>query len=286
MFSSSTLQIYDNKLKIENIKKLDAFQNSVIDSGDKILTTIETISFENISFTYPGSVVPALNNISFTLHKNEKVVLVGLNGSGKSTLIKLLLRMYEPSEGIIKINGSDIKEYKLLALRSNFSVYFQDMFNYNFTLRENFTIADDSHTDPDTKATNALKTAYAHDILEKSNKGMDTNITRLFDTEGIELSGGQHQKLALARALYRKHTALILDEPSSNLDPKAEHEIFTALKIFTDGKMTIFTSHRLSNVALANRILVLEKGQLVEDGTQEELIKNKDRYAEGGVCYN
>ncbi|MCL2284795.1 MAG: ABC transporter ATP-binding protein/permease, partial [Firmicutes bacterium] len=221
-----------------------------------------------------------INHISFTLHKNEKVVLVGLNGSGKSTLIKLLLRMYEPDTGEIRINGVNIKEYKLSQLRANFSVYFQDMYNYNFTLRENFTIADDGQADVDSNATKALQAAYAGDILEKATKGMDTSITRLFDTDGIELSGGQHQKLALARALYRRHTALILDEPSSNLDPKAEHEIFGALKTFTDGKMTIFTSHRLSNVALADRILVLEKGRLVEDGTQEELLRNKHKYAE------
>jgi len=280
MFSSSSLQIYDNKLKIENIKKLDTFQNNVTDSGKKPLPKVESISFNGVTFNYPGTTTPALDNISFTIHKKEKVVLVGLNGSGKSTLIKLLLRMYEPTTGTIQINNIDIREYKLSELRANFSVYFQEMHNYNFTLRENFTIADEGHPDTDTQATAALKAAYANDIIEKAAKGMDTSLTRLFDTNGIELSGGQHQKLALARALYRRHTALILDEPSSNLDPKAEHEIFAALKTLTDGKMTIFTSHRLSNVALADRILVLEKGKLVEDGTQDELLENKYRYAE------
>jgi len=280
MFSSAALQIYDNKLKIENIKKLDNFKNRVEDTGSKSLACVDSISFEGVSFVYPGSKTPALNDISFSLHKNTKVVLVGLNGSGKSTLIKLLLRMYEPDTGVIRINGTDIKEYKLAELRANFSVYFQEMHNYNFTLRENFTIADETQDDGDTKAHAALRAAYGMDIWERAAKGLDTSITRLFDMEGIELSGGQHQKLALARALYRRHTALILDEPSSNLDPKAEHEIFKALADITEGKMTIFTSHRLSNVALADRILVLEKGRLVEDGTQAELLKNKHRYAE------
>jgi len=287
MFSSSSLQIYDNKLKIENIKKLDAFQNHVTDNGKECLAKVESISFENVSFSYPGTPFMAINNMSFTLHKDEKVVLVGLNGSGKSTLIKLLLRMYEPDTGTIRINGLDIREYKLAELRANFSVYFQEMLNYNFTLRENFTIADESHetdgqadTDTDTKAFAALKHVYGMDIIDKATKGMETSITRLFDPEGIELSGGQHQKLALARALFRRHTVLVLDEPSSNLDPKAEHEIFKALEKFTDGKMTIFTSHRLSNTALADRILVLEKGCLVEDGTQAQLLQNKQRYAE------
>jgi len=197
------------------------------------------------------------------------------------------LRMYEPDAGVIYINDIDIKEYSLSALRRNFSVYFQDMCNYNFTLRENFTIAhspdyDDNakHADINAQAISALKATYAYDILMKSPKGLDTSITRQFDVNGIELSGGQHQKIVLARALYREHTALILDEPSSNLDPKAEHELFKNLKTLTEGKMTIFTSHRLSNVSLADRILVLEKGRLIEDGTQEQLLKNKHRYAE------
>ena len=282
MFSQSSLQIYDNKLKIENIKQLDTFQNRVIDTGTKNLSQVQSITFETVSFTYPGAPVQALSEISFSLHKDEKVVLVGLNGSGKSTLIKLLLRMYEPDTGVIRINGLDIKEYKLHELRANFSVYFQEMQNYHFSLRENFSIADEGEADAkiDSLVKKAISAAYGDDILEKAKAGLDTSLTRQFDLDGIELSGGQHQKLALARTLYRKHTALILDEPSSNLDPKAEHEIFKALKSLTDGKMTIFTSHRLSNVTLADRILVLEKGRLVEDGTQEELLKNKQRYAE------
>jgi len=282
MFSNASLQIYDNKLKIENVKQLDMFQKRVIDNGKESLFQVQSIVFDNVSFTYPGTSTPALNEVSFSLHKDEKVVLVGLNGSGKSTLIKLLLRMYEPNTGVIRINSLDIKEYKLCDLRANFSVYFQETQNYHFTLRENFSIADEEKADAeiDTSVKEAIRAAYGDDILEKAKKGLDTNLTRLFDLDGLELSGGQHQKLALARALYRKHSALILDEPSSNLDPKAEHEIFKALKSLTDGKMTIFTSHRLSNVTLADRILVLEKGQLVEDGTQEELLKNKHRYAE------
>ena len=288
MFSSASLQIYDNKLKIENIKKLDAFTNHVTDTGVMKLPQVDSITFEGVSFTYPGAAYEALSNVSFTLHKEEKVVLVGLNGSGKSTLIKLLLRMYEPDTGIIRINGKDIRDYKLSELRANFSVYFQEMHNFSLSLGENFAITEgdcesrptQAESDLGKRAKAALEAAYGNDIWEKSCKGFNTSITRYFDPEGIELSGGQHQKLALARALYRKHTALILDEPSSNLDPRAEHEIFKSLEELTNGKMTIFTSHRLSNAALADRILVLEKGRIVEDGTQEELINNKHRYAE------
>jgi len=278
MFSSSALQIYDNKLKIENIKKLDTFENKIQDTGTLHLTKVESIAFENVTFIYPGTTKPAVQDVTFHLANKEKTVLVGVNGSGKSTLIKLLLRMYNPNEGRILINGHDIKEYKLEALRANFSVYFQEMHNYSFSLRENFTIADKSGTDQ--HAEEMLQAAHGQDILNKAAAGMDTPLTRHFDPSGLELSGGQHQKISLARALFRTHTMLILDEPSSNLDPKAEHEVFQSLVTLTQDKLTLFTSHRLSNIALANKIIVMENGRIIEAGTQAELLANKHRFAE------
>ena len=281
-FSSSAMQIYDNQLKIENVRSLEKFQNHVVDNGTRQLKQVDFIEFDRVKFSYPGTNERALDDVTFQLNREEKVALVGLNGSGKSTLIKLLLRMYDPDAGTIRINGIDIREYSLSTLRSNFSVYFQEMGNYCFTLKENLEIADiyqdQAHEEALVKA--SLYESCCEDILNKAPKGLDTNLTRCFEADGIELSYGQHQKLALARTLYRRHTALILDEPSSNLDPKAEHEIFKSLQSFTNNKMTIFTSHRLSNVFLADRIIVLENGKVVEDGTQEELLKNKQRYAE------
>lgn len=280
MLSYSVMNIYDNHMKIENYKAIEAFENHVTNEGTQILKQIDTIEFKNISFTYPNTKESVLSDVSFYLHKDQKVALVGLNGSGKSTLIKLLLRLYEPSKGIIRINDTEIREYTLESLRENFSVYFQDMYNYSFSLRENFLITDDGHGDIDKSMEDALKATNCDDILEKTSGCFNINISRLFSPEGIELSGGQHQKLALARTIFRRHSALILDEPSSNLDPKAEHDIFESLRVLTNGKMTIFTSHRLANVFLAHRIIVLEKGKIVEDGTQEELLENKQRYAE------
>jgi len=193
-----------------------------------------------------------------------------------------LFRLYDPDEGTVYINGNDIKEYTLDSLRANFSVYFQEMHNLSFSLRDNFLYADDRIEQSEIEGASrfALEAAGGIDILEKCIDGLNTNITRFFSDDGIELSIGQHQKLALARALYRRNTALILDEPSSNLDPKAEHEVFEKLKEITDGKMTIFTSHRLTNTYLADRIIVLEKGKVIEDGTQVELLQNKQRFAE------
>lgn len=280
LLSSSVIQIYDNKLKIENIKVVQGLKNHVEDAGALDLGAINSIEFRHVSFAYPETEALVLNDVSFAVKQNEKIALVGLNGSGKSTLIKLLLRMYEPTIGTILINGHDIKEYKLAALRVNFSVYFQSMFNFWFTIKENFILSDDGSADTDASILSALNMSSCDDILKKANSSLDTSVTKFFDPDGIELSGGQYQKLALARTLYRRHSVLVPDEPSANLDPKAEHDIFESLKTFTDGKITIFTSHRLSNVFLAERIIVLENGAIIEDGTQAELLKNKNRYAE------
>lgn len=272
--------IYDNKLRIINLKSIFEFKNHVLDHGKIELKEIVSIEFEHVSFAYPNTNRMVLEDISFHLHRNEKMAFVGINGSGKTTLIKLILRMYDPKAGQIKINGIDVKEYRLESLRDCFSVYFQEMSNYCMNLKENIAISDFSQGGTDDEVSEVLRKSCCEDILEKAAKGLSTDLTRIFEEDGIELSGGQHQKLALARTLYRRNQALILDEPSSNLDPKAEHDIFENLKTITDGKMTIFTSHRLSNISLADRIIVLEKGKVVEDGTQKQLLMNKGRYAE------
>jgi ATP-binding cassette subfamily B protein len=188
--------------------------------------------------------------------------------------------MYDPDSGVIKINDVDIRRYSIHSIRKNFSVYFQEMLNYSFSIRDNLIIADETNPDIENSISKALVDSYSEDVVNKAPHGLDTEITRLFELDGLELSCGQYQKLALARAFYRRHTAIILDEPSSNLDPRAENEIFNSLKHVTDGKLTIFTSHRLSNVFLADRIIVLENGQIIEEGTQEQLIRNNKRYAE------
>jgi len=282
MLSFSAMEIYDNRMQLENFKSLGNYTNRVQDIGADQLVEVKSIEFKDVSFSYPGTKTKAIDGLNLLLNKNEKIALVGVNGSGKSTFIKLLLRLYDPDDGMIFINGIDITKFTLASLRANFSVYFQDMKNLSFTLRENFQYADDGYSveNAEEAMRSAITASSCGDVLEKCYLGLDTNITRFFSDDGIELSGGQYQKLALARALYRRHTALILDEPSSNLDPKAEHDVFEALRELTDNKMTIFTSHRLSNTFLADRIVVLEYGRVVEDGTQGELLKNKQRFAE------
>ena len=278
--TSSVMQVMDNKLRIENLRSYEAITNRVRDTGNRKLDRVEKISLENVSFTYPNTTHKAIDDVSFTVGLGEKLALVGVNGSGKTTLVKLLLRMYEPDNGMIRINDIDIREYTLNSLRKNFSVYFQDMANFSLTIRDNFVLTDETNPNPEEKMLQSIKDVGMEGEIKRSRNGLNSFLTKYFNKEGMELSGGQHQKLAFARTLFRRHNTIILDEPSSSLDPKAEHDIFEVLENVTEDKLTIFTSHRLSNIYLADRILVLENGKVVEDGTQEQLIKNKKRFAE------
>lgn len=277
---SSAMQIYDNRLRIANIMGLKDFAPEIKDDGRDALETVTSVEFCHVSFKYPKTEKWVLKDVSFKIEKNEKVAFVGLNGSGKSTLIKLMLRLYEPDEGDILMNGQNIKTYTIESLRSHFSVYFQEMLNYCFSLRDNVTLGDMERQADDTETMRCLKLSCGDDILKKAKNGLDTQVMRILDESGMEMSGGQHQKLALARTFYRRHSVLVLDEPSSSLDPKAEHDIFEVLEKMAKGHMTIFTSHRLLNTYLADRIIVLEAGEIIEEGTQSELLKNNRRFAQ------
>jgi ATP-binding cassette subfamily B protein len=279
-FIASAMEIVENKLRMNNYQSLFKYINRIQDEGELELNKVESIAFENVSFIYPLSEKYALKDISFYINSPEHVAFVGLNGSGKSTLIKLLLRFYEPTSGMIKINGIDISLYSIGSLRKAFSVYFQDMNNFAFSIRENFHLTNPNEINKDDEIIEALDKSDFMEILSLNDAGLDAYISKFFTSEGLILSGGQTQKLALARVLYRKDTILILDEVSSNLDPKAEHEIFNKLQEMTKGRLTLFTSHRLSNLSLADRVIVLEKGEIIEDGKPEKLLKDNKRYAE------
>ena len=277
---NNAMEIYDNKMQMDNIKPFQMIPQDVQDSGELNIDEIEEIEFCNVSFIYPGTKERVLNDISFKIRKNEKVALVGINGSGKSTLIKLLLRFYDPTEGNILFNGIDIREYKLDSVRACFDVYFQNNCNFGFTISENIAIGKKKYEIDYRKMSEAIKIAGVEDIVNTAKYGIDTYLTRMFDDTGIEISIGQHQKIALARTFYRDKHVLLLDEPSSALDPEAESEIFDAIEKIGVNKTILFTSHRLTNLYLADWIIVLENGKIIEHGNKDILLQRRERFAE------
>jgi ABC-type multidrug transport system fused ATPase/permease subunit len=237
-----------------------------------------TIEFKNVFFRYPGSEKYVLENINLTLKTNESVVLVGLNGAGKTTLIKLLTRLYDPTEGEILLDGEDIRSYDLKALYDLYGIIFQDFGRYAETAEENIAFGDADRPVDRGEVIIAAHNANADDFIEALPQGYDTPLTRLFEENGVELSGGQWQKLSVARAFYKNSDILILDEPTASLDAIAEREIFDRFAELSKNKLTVFVSHRLSSAVGAGRIVVLRDGRIVEQGTHSQLMENKGDY--------
>lgn len=237
------------------------------------------IEFRGVSFRYPSSEEYILKNCSFVLEPGQMTGLVGLNGAGKSTIVKLLLRFYNPTEGQILIDGVDAKEYDLTALRKQFGVMFQDFCSYSMTLRENIAMADISGIADEGRLRDACMKSRAEELIAGFENGMDENLTKRFDENGKELSGGGWQRIALARAFFRQSPIVLLDEPSASLDPLAEHEIFSRFAELSDGRTTMLISHRLSNIVRCDKILVLSDGRIVEQGSHKELLDRGGQYA-------
>ncbi|MEO1183948.1 MAG: ABC transporter ATP-binding protein [Cyanobacteria bacterium J06636_27] len=237
------------------------------------------IRFENVTFTYPGSTKPALKNISLHLKPGEKLAIVGENGSGKTTLIKLLTRLYTPESGRILLDGLNLEEWDLDELRRRIGVIFQNFVRYQFTVGENIGVGDVEKLSDETAWEIAAEKGMAQPFIERLPNGFTTQLGRWFKS-GQELSGGQWQKIALSRAFMRKSAnILVLDEPTSAIDSQAEYEIFDRLRNLTKDKMVFLISHRFSTVRMADKIIVIEHGELLETGTHEELLQANGRYA-------
>ena len=240
------------------------------------------IEFRNVSFTYAGKdpeTEAALKNVSFTIHSGEAVALVGRNGAGKTTIVKLLTRLYDPDEGEILIGGRNIKEYDLEELREKVGVIFQDYVTYFMSARENIGVGRIAEIENQALVSSAAQKSGANTVIDKLPEGYETMLGRWFE-KGTQLSGGEWQKVALARAFMRDAPILILDEPTSSLDAQAEYDVFAKFRVLTKGKTAIFISHRFSTVRLADRILVLENGQIIENGPHQELVALGGHYAE------
>ena len=235
--------------------------------------------FQDVGFRYPGSERWAVRHLSFTLPPGERIALVGENGAGKTTLVKLLARLYDPDEGRILLDGVDLRDYDLASLRKNIGVIFQDFVRYDFVLRENIGVSQVEALEDEPRIREAARRGLADKLAARFEQGYGQMLGRRFEG-GVELSGGEWQKVALARAYLRDAQVLILDEPTAALDARAEYEVFVRFAELTQGRMAVIISHRFSTVRMADRILVLQGGELVEQGTHEALVAKGGLYAE------
>ncbi len=287
-----TSSIYEGGLFIENLilfmreKKnitpvLDIDSENVLPEPRHInFHTGHTIEFRHVSFSYPGTERKVLKDINFKLNEGETCVLVGLNGAGKTTLIKLLTRLYDPTEGVILLDGYDIREYDTDELYRMFGIIFQDFGKYAVSVTENIEFGDIFNTHDEDDVPEAARQASADVFIDKLPDKYDTPLMRYFEENGIELSIGQWQKLSIARAFYSDSDFLILDEPTASLDAIAEQEIFNQFDSLRKDKTTIFVSHRLSSATVASKILVLEYGEIIEEGNHSQLMNKRGRYWE------
>jgi len=274
-------RLYESNLYLDNLLTYLQLQPQLVNSTDGLIAPApiaQGIEFRHVSFRYPGSETLVLRDINLHIRPSERIALVGLNGAGKTTLIKLLTRLYDPTEGQVLLDGADLREYDLTSLHQRFGVIFQDFVRYQFTVRENIGFGQIDALDDFARITGAADRGGASSLVERLPNGYDTVLGRRWE-KGQELSGGEWQKIALARAFMRKAEVLVLDEPTSSLDAQAEYEVFQRFGELMEGRIAVLISHRFSTVRMADRIVVLSEGKITELGSHAELIERDGAYA-------
>lgn len=274
----SVASLYSDNLYMENLIALTKMESNMKDVGKRVLTEeFEVIEFKNVSFKYPNTEKYVLKDINIKFEKKKSYALVGLNGSGKTTFVKLLMRLYDPQKGEVLIDGINIKEFTIQSLHENIGVIFQDFIRYPLTVKENINIGVKEKEDNLKSIIEAAKISGADEFINNLPLKYESMLQKEWDN-GSELSVGQWQKIAIARAILKDSSILILDEPSSALDPKSEYEMFQKMKNLMIGKMSIMITHRFSNVRIVDEIFVMKDGEIVEFGTHENLMKKEGEY--------
>lgn len=268
-----------NNAKLSELQDFMSIEPEIEKSGTRIPSNNPRIEFCNVYFKYYNTENYVLQDCSFTIEPGEKVGLIGLNGAGKSTIIKLMFRFYDPEKGCIKLDGVDIKQYDVYAVRKVFGVLFQDYVTYCLPLREIIALSDFEKRYDNERLKKVADISGVSSIISKWENGLDSVLGRYYTDEGKDLSGGQWQLVALARAYFRDTDYMVLDEPSAALDPISEDRIFEQIYRLSKGKSSITISHRLSNTTLADKILVIDSGKIIEQGSHFQLLKQGGKYA-------